>query len=196
MKTTRSFLVALLIVFGVTAFANTSTDSLGINVKVLPSLESKSFRLIYENSTSDKVTVKLYDSKKSLLFSKTYASSMFVQPFDLGNLPDDSYTISVRCGKEEVKTVVVAETRNSSMPSLDFNAELNNRIARLQSSTPLGSTMRLVIYDMSGEMLYKEDFVANSTLNKTYDLSHVQSTGVSFLLFQNGKLLNEKSVKF
>ena len=195
MKNMRNTLVALLTVIGTSVFA-TGSDSVTFQTQVLPSLESQSFRLIYESQIEQPVSIKIKNDNGQLQYSERYKLKSFVQPFDLSQLPDGAYTIELQT--KEVK--VVHEINNVSkmiaVPELNFDLAADSKVARLQTEAPMGANMRLLIYDQAGAMVHKEDWVAGQKINRQYDMEQVQGQGVTFLLLSEGQVITEKTVKF
>ncbi|MEQ9300142.1 MAG: hypothetical protein RIF33_16330 [Cyclobacteriaceae bacterium] len=199
MKTMRNTLVVLLTVIGTSVFAtggDTMVDSLDFQTSVLPSLESKSFRLIYQSETQQPVHIKLRDENGTLQYSERYQLQSFVQPFDLSQLPDGNYTFELQT-KEGKQVHEISNVRKEIVaPELSFDLEADSKVARLQTEAPMGANMRLLIYDQEGAMLHKEDWVAGQKINRQYNMEQVKGKGVTFLLLNNGSVVTEKAVKF
>ncbi|MEM8893191.1 MAG: hypothetical protein AAGC88_01355 [Bacteroidota bacterium] len=199
MKTMRNTLVVLLTVISTSAFAageGNFVDSLDFQANVLPSLQSKSFRLIYTSEEQQPVHIKLKDANGQLQFSQRYQLTEFVQPFDLTQLPDGDYTFEVWSGQQKSVFPISNELKAAELPvfELDINAE--NRVARLETEAPMGVSMRLLIYDQEGELLHKEYWVAGQKINRQYDMQQVRTNGVTFLLLDGNEVINERSIEF
>lgn len=195
MKTMRNTLVVLLTVIGTSVFA-TASDSLSFQAQVLPSLERQSFRLIYESGIEQPVHIKIKDDKGQLQYSERYQLKSFVQPFDLSGLPEGTYTIELhtKSGKKVHEVVSVAKAPIS--PELNFELDADSKVAKLQTEAPVGTRMRLLIYDEAGAMLHKEDWAAGQKINRRYDMEQVKGMGVTFLLLDGSTVVNEKRVSF
>ena len=195
MKTMRHTMIALLTVLSASAFAF-SGDSTDENVRILPSLASKAYRVLYQAETASNVTIKLYDEKNALLFTKHYDIKSFVQPFDLSSLPDGNYTFKVFTDQGIIEQEVAAFEKTIDLPAFDFSADKDSKVARLQSSTPMGASLRLLIYDQEGTKIHSEDLSSQKSLNKLYDLKQVSSSGVTFVILHKDKVVTEKSIQF
>lgn len=195
MKTMRNTLVVLLTVIGTSVFA-TGTDSLEFQTQVLPSLESKSFRLIYESEINQPVHIKIKDATGQLQFSERYQLKSFVQPFDLSQLPDGLYTIELQTKEGKAVHEINNIAKELEIAELNFAIDTNSKVARLQTEAPMGAKMRLLIYDQEGAMLHEEDWAAGQKINRQYDMEQVKGMGVTFLLLNDGQVVNEKTVKF
>jgi hypothetical protein len=195
MKTMRNTLVVLLTVISTSVFA-TGSDSIQFQTQVLPSLESKSFRLIYESEVEQPVYIKIKDDNGRLQFSERYQLKSFVQPFDLSQLPDGAYTIELQTKEGKAVHKIDNVSKELVTPELNFDLDANSKVARLQTEAPMGASTRLLIYDQEGVMLHKEDWVAGQKINRQYDMQQVKGTGVTFLLLNGGEVVKEKTVKF
>ncbi len=199
MKTMRNTLVVLLTVIGTSVFATgggTMVDSLDFQTKVLPSLESKSFRLIYQSETQQPVHIKLKDENGTLQYSERFQLKSFVQPFDLSQLPDGNYTFELWTKEGKRVHEISNVSREIVAPELNFDLAGNSKVARLQTEAPMGANLRLLIYDQDGAVLHKENWAAGQKINRQYDMEQVKGRGVTFLLLNNGTVVTEKAVKF
>ena len=195
----KNTLVVLLTVIGTSAFATgrgMTVDSLDFQASVLPSLQNKSFRLIYTSEEQQPVHIKLKDANGRLQYSQRYMLNDFVQPFDLSQLPDGDYTFEVWSGQQ--KSVFPVSNEVNTSVSADFSLDISSedRVARLETKAPMGASMRLLIYDQAGELLHRENWVAGQKINRQYDMHQVRTDGVTFLLLDGDQVVDEKSVEF
>ena len=199
MKTMRKTLVVFLTVISTSAFAageGMTVDTLAYQVSVLPSLQNKSFRLIYTSEQQRPVHIKLKDANGQLQYVKRYQLTDFVQPFDLSQLPDGDYTFEVWSGQQKSVFPISNEVKNAASADFSLDISSEDRVARLETQAPMGASMRLLIYNQAGELLHKEDWVAGEKINRQYDLQQVRSNGVTFLLLDGQDIVDEKSLEF
>ena len=65
----------------------------------------KSIRIVYRASEAGKVTVSFFGGEW-LLYHEVYRGQSFVQPYDLSNLPEGTYTFDIKTPKGRTRKTI------------------------------------------------------------------------------------------
>lgn len=196
MKTRIKTLALLLIVSGSAATANTRIDSSKNTIRVVPSKSSNAYTLFYGSSEPESTIVELTDVEKTILYKKVYAGNEFVQPFDLQFLPTGTYTLKVKNSTSEFTEKISLQPKLERFNTIAIEAQSEQRTVKLATDGEFDSTLKLVIVNSAGELVYRDEIQPSVLTNRSYNLANVAGNGFTFYLYENGTLIKEKSVEF
>ncbi len=202
MKTLNRNLFAVLfsvaVLFGSSAFANTTTDDKnGITTVVTTSdkfaysiyavKETLKFRLNFENEDGTPITVKIYDSKEQLVFTETIKKQTAAhRNYDLSENGKGIYKVEIIDGDFRAVQEIGVGMRASQG---EFNAYISKTLSEgsLKIAYQNGSSegVNIVLRDEKGNVMY-EELSANEQYSRKFNLSRLNK-GTYTMSITSGK---------
>lgn len=192
-KMVRTIAVLLIVFSTARAHASLDSASLAAYCKVMPVETEKQYRLVYQSPATQNVEIQLLDSKQNVIYNeKLVQVTGFVKNYDLANVPVGTYTfkvVSADFSYSELVQVADKELRNI------FIAEAKDGKVAMVGKNDSGSELSLHIYDEEGNSLYKERISSDQEVSKVYDMKRVPGKQVSFVIYENDRVVKTTDVK-
>ncbi len=172
---TKNVLLTMVAVIVVTAFTFAETPASKI---ALVSQNNSVYKLIYENTTAGKVTLKIYDKGSNVIFSETKMGlSKFILPLNFSGLEQGEYSIEItdNTGKQTQK---VNHTINEKVET-KVATEKSVHITKLREGKYLLSAnstcnFNLQILDGNGDLIHNKNFAVTDKMAIVYNLKDVE----------------------
>lgn len=167
---TKSIVVALVMAVSVAALG---ADPVGPKVVVVNQKESGVFKVIYEGLSTGKVTMKIFDKNRNLVFSEVINGvDGFIRPVNFAGMQPGEYTIEVSdaSGKQVQK---VEYTTDNAIKSVHV-AKLGSESKYLLAVANAGAEeFNVRIFDGNNNLIHNEDLMVNGELGLVYNLKDV-----------------------
>ena len=182
---TKSFLAALIVLVGATAFAGGP----GLRVAVVGQQKPGLFKVIYEGDRPEDVTLNIYNANGRVIFNQvTENTKSFVHPFSMKEMEPGEYTIEVtsESGKA-VQKILYAQSKPLK----------NAHVAKLPSSgkyllaIPAAGTkeINVSIFDGNKNLVHSEDRIIDGSFGLVYSLQNVSGIPTFEITEKNGLVL-------
>jgi hypothetical protein len=193
-----AILFAVTVLFGSSAFANTTTDDKdGITTVVTASdkfaysiyavKETLKFRLNFENEDATPITVKIYDSQGQLVFTDLIKKQVSAhRNYDLSEKGKGVYKVEIIDGDFRAVQEIGVGMRT---PQGEFNAYISKTLSEgslkiaYQNGNPDG--VNIVLRDEKGNIMY-EELSANEQYSRKFNLSKL-NRGTYTMSITSGK---------
>ena len=188
MKTKNVILTALMVVLvsGVALAMDPGNPKL-----VVINQKSGVFKVIYEGAKAGKVSLKIYDSEKNVVYAEEQKNANgFIRPVNFDGMKAGEYTIEISdaFGKHSqkvthgkvapVKRVHIAKTTQEGKYLLAI-ANRGNEVININ------------IYDGSNNLVHSEKVAINGDYGKVYDLNRVSGVPTFEVSDKSGNLINQ-----
>lgn len=193
MKRTITHMLALLTVFGASVAYAADSATVVTTCQVVAE-EDMLYRLVYQAAQQDNVTINLIDEENRIVYQERTNTAAFNKKFDLRNLPYGEYQLEVKSeGYFFSEKLILGDVSSFNM---DLNKMEEGKKISLVGSKVKGKAMTLYILDQSKDVIYKEEFHDASQINKKFNFDDLRSSKVTFLLYHNDLLIQEKDFVF
>ena len=173
----------LLLAFLVCSFsqAEEKTDPITKRkVELLPGAEHGIYKLLYVNEGTHRVNVQIYDSKGNRVWKTSMtARPSFMLPIDLTARQPGRYQVKVidRYGTVK-KNVFLSNELNTSV----FPCQDSNKYRVVVKNGNREQILKVEIFDLDGNLKFKESVSFNGGFTKMYDLADLGSETLKFHL--------------
>jgi len=171
---TKNLVLTMVAVIALNAFAFAETPASKIAVG---NQNNSVYKLIYEATTAGKVTLRIYDESRNVIFAETKKGlSKFILPLNFPGLEQGEYSIEItdNTGKQTQKvnhTVVENVATTPAAKSVHITKLQDGKYLMSANST---SNFNLQIFDGNDNLVHSKYFEVNGKLAVVYNLKDVQ----------------------
>ena len=175
---TKSFLSAVLMVIGV---AGASAQTVAVEKK-----SSTVFKIAYQDETSGKVKMNIYNESGNEVFSETFKDvKSFVRPLNFVGMEHGQYTVELisQGGKTVEKINYLLESRLKNV----HLAKIDNETKYLLAVTNTGSEeINVKIFDSANQLILEENKQSINGFAKLYNMKNVTGSFTIEVTDQSG----------
>ena len=188
MKTKNSILTALMVVLvsGMAFAMDPGNPKL-----VVINQKSGVFKVIYEGAKAGKVTLKIYDSEKNVVFAEDQKNANgFIRPVNFDGMKSGEYTIEIAdaFGKHTQK-VTYGKTASIKRAHIAKTSQEGKYLLAVANRG--NEVIHINIYDGSNNLVHTEQVAIDGDFGKVYDLKRVAGVPTFEVSDKSGNLINQ-----
>jgi hypothetical protein len=174
MKTKNVILTALLAMFvSVLALAKDP----GTPKLVVLSQKSGIFKVIYEGSKTERVSLKIYDYSGAEVFAETISSKGFIRPFNFEGMAAGEYTIEIADSNgKQVQKVNYLTTVDATATGTHITRITDEGKYLLAVANTGTKEINVKIFDDANNLVHNENITINGNFGQIYNLKQVTGT--------------------
>ncbi len=192
MKTKSIYLVAVLLLSGVATFGNDEPKKAG--VAVLHGKGTEVFKVIYQNETTSKVKVNIYNAKSELVYSESMGNTDgFILPLNFSKMSFGEYTVELTDanGKQVEKIVYQPATPVENIRIAKLSSGEGKFIVSVVNANSEKVTVR--IFDNANNLLHNEVKSVSGDFAQVYTVKNLSGACTFEVSDNEGRV---KTVKF
>jgi hypothetical protein len=176
-KITTLFILSF---FAFSSFANSGTnpgdknkieESAKIEYSIYPIVNSNKIRVAYQKSGNEKVTIKIFDAKKNLLFSDIQKNTTYLKRnYNFDNIGEGTYHVKIVSGDFEIDQKISVGVKAQNLFSAYLSPQLISnkvRIAFQHAESPV----RIAVMNKDGSKLYDKTLFDTQNFSSLFNLS-------------------------
>ncbi|MBT30958.1 MAG: hypothetical protein CMO01_14965 [Thalassobius sp.] len=167
---------------------NKIEESAKIEYSIYPIINSNKVRVAYQKTGNEKVTIKIFDAKKNLLFSDVQKNvTSLKRNYNLENIGDGTYYIKIISGDFETDQKIHVGRSEKNLFSAYLSPELIKnkvRIAFQHAQDPV----RVSVLNEKGSKLYDKTITDTQNFSSLFNLSSLDSGKYTINISSNGKV--------
>ena len=191
---TTKILAVLLTVIGTTTLA-ADKDSAKSQLRIIPKVESSSYKLIYQSQKAEPVFVSIKDEHGATLVTERYKRSEgFILPVNFEDAKTGTYHVEVKGKTGSVAETIKHISRADYLKTKLF-LQVKDGLVGI-AGYDLGKTkLSVVVYNDKSEQVYNEVIRANGVLSKQYNFQTKNSEYLDVAIYHGNSKLTEKRIK-
>lgn len=170
------------------AFASFGREAKPVALAGIAVLKSSatSYKLIYKSELQSDVSVRIFDSANSVVFSEVIKmSNGFARPYSFETLPDGRYTIRVDNGSNWLTETI--EYKAGKVEKLAHLTALPGGRYLLSVPGDSDQLLSVYIYDETGKIVYRGQEMVNGDFAQVYKIEDIKG-GLTFEVADNSGL--------
>ncbi|HRI80402.1 MAG TPA: hypothetical protein PLR06_12785 [Cyclobacteriaceae bacterium] len=182
MKTT-SFLAALIVLVGTTAFAN---DPGNTRIAVYGQTNAGVFKVVYKGESVGNVKLTIFNKYKEVVFEESREVSGFIRNVNFAKMAPGEYTIQIadKTGKESKTVVYSAETSSVKEVTVSKLEETDKYLLAVTNDAP--ETIKVKIFDGESNLVHSREMTIDRSLKLVYFLKNVEGVPTFEITDRNG----------
>jgi virulence-associated protein VapD len=162
---TKSFLSAVLMVIGV---AGASAQTVAVEKK-----SSTVFKIAYQDETSGKVKVNIYNENGNEVFSETFKDvKSFVRPLNFSQMEYGVYTVEL-VGHAGKKTEQINYFSEPSLKNVHLTKLASESKYLLAVTNSGNEEIKVKIYDSANQLVLEENRLSNMGFAQVYNMKNI-----------------------
>ncbi|MBX2843548.1 MAG: DUF3244 domain-containing protein [Flammeovirgaceae bacterium] len=166
-------------------------ESSNIQYSIYPLKNSTKIRVAYEKKGKEKVTIKIYDDKKNLIFTDIQRNNTELKRnYDLGKIGNGVYFVKIKSGDFETQhKIFVGKTQIKAFESYLSASATNNKIRiAFQNAT---NPVKISIIDEKGKNLYDKTLFDIENFSSLFNLTPLDKGNYTVSISSNGKVTEQ-----
>ncbi len=155
------------------------------------SIASGKYNLRFDSDKIEKVRVSIYNKKGAHIHTKLVRSNKgFILPYDLSNLPEDSYVVKVNNGTSNYSTII--EHKKSPAPFFKAYIKAENGTNKYNVKVVRNemNPVHITILDKSENVIFTEEIDVDYNFEKVYDLKQHAKNAQNILVYSGANSVN------
>ncbi|WP_020532940.1 DUF3244 domain-containing protein [Flexithrix dorotheae] len=198
----KTLIFAILFSSSAAVFANTNTgndpiddkkikESSNIQYSIYPLKNTTKIRVAYEKKGKEKVTIKIYDDKKNLIFTDIQRNNTELKRnYDLGKIGNGVYFVKIKSGEFETQhKIFVGKKQVKTFESYLSASATNNKIRiAFQNAT---NPVKISITDEKGKNLYDKTLFDTENFSSLFNLAPLDKGNYTVSISSNGNVTEQ-----